>query len=73
MDLSSLLASLFICGRPSPPALLTIESVPASVAEGGSVLLLVHSLPDNLQSLLWYKGLTVFNKVEIARPRTAKK
>ncbi|EDL23084.1 mCG3735, partial [Mus musculus] len=65
-------SSLFICGRPSPPALLTIESVPASVAEGGSVLLLVHSLPDNLQSLLWYKGLTVFNKVEIARHRTVK-
>ena len=72
MDLSSFLASLFICGHPSFPAKFTIESVPASVAEGGSVLLLVHSLPDNLQSLLWYKGLTVFNKVEIARHRTVK-
>ena len=72
MDLSSLLASLFICGRPSPPALLTIESVPASVAEGGSVLLRVHNLPEHLQSLFWYKGLTMFNKVEIARHRTAK-
>nr|CAA66792.1 pregnancy-specific glycoprotein [Mus musculus] len=65
-------SSLFICGRPSPPALLTIESVPASVAEGGSVLLRVHNLPEHLQSLFWYKGLTMFNKVEIARHRTAK-
>ena len=73
MDLSSLLASLFICGRPSPPALLTIESVPASVAEGGSVLLLVHNLSEYLRLFFSYKGLTVFNKVEIARPRTAKK
>ena len=72
MDLSSFLASLFICGRPSFPAKFTIESVPASVAEGGSVLLLVHSLPEHLQLFFSYKGVILFNKVEIARPRTAK-
>ena len=73
MDLSSFLATLFICGHPSFPAKLTIESVPASVAEGGSVLLLVHNLSEYLRLFFSYKGLTVFNKVEIARPRTAKK
>ena len=73
MDLSSLLASLFICGRPTTLVGPTIELVPASVAEGGSVLLLVHNIPKYLQSLFWYKGLIVFNKVEIARYRRAKK
>ena len=72
MDLSSLLASWYICGSPSPPTQPSIESVPLSVAEGGSVLLLVQNLPEYLQSLFWYKGLIVFNKVEIARQRRAK-
>ena len=72
MTLCSLLASRYICGRPSPPAQPTVESVPPSVAEGGSILLLVHNLPEHLQSFFWYKGLVVFNKVEIARYRTAK-
>ncbi|NP_473401.1 pregnancy-specific beta-1-glycoprotein 25 [Mus musculus] len=65
-------SSTFICGHPFFPAKLTIESVPPSVAAGGSVLLRVHNLPEHLQSLFWYKGLIVFNKVEIARYRTAK-
>ncbi|XP_021010179.1 pregnancy-specific glycoprotein 22-like, partial [Mus caroli] len=65
--------SLFICGRPSFPAKLTIESVPPSVATGGSVLLLVHNLPEYLQLFFSYKGVILFNnKVEIARPRPAK-
>ena len=72
MDLSPLLASQYICGSPSPPTQPSIESVPLSVAEGGSVLLLVQNLPEYLQSLFWYKGLIVFNKVEIARQRRAK-
>ncbi|CAO2626849.1 Pregnancy-specific glycoprotein 22 [Lemmus lemmus] len=45
----------------------TIESVPPSVAEGESVLLVVHSLPENLRSLFWYKGVTVFKNHEVAR------
>ena len=72
MDLSSFLASLFICGHPSFPAKFTIESVPASVAEGGSVLLLVHNLPEYSQLFSWYKGLTLFNEVEIAEYKIAK-
>ncbi|NP_001025064.1 pregnancy-specific beta-1-glycoprotein 26 [Mus musculus] len=66
-------SSLFICGRPTTLVGPTIELVPASVAAGGSVLLLVHNIPKYLQSLFWYKGLIVFNKVEIARYRRAKK
>ncbi|XP_021010210.1 pregnancy-specific glycoprotein 22-like isoform X2 [Mus caroli] len=65
-------SSLFTCGRPPFPAKLTIESVPPSVAEGGSVLLLVHNLPEYSQLFFWYKGLTLFNEVEIAEYRIAK-
>ncbi|XP_021075399.1 pregnancy-specific glycoprotein 22-like isoform X2 [Mus pahari] len=65
-------SSLFICGHPTTLVPPSIESVPASVAAQGSVILLVHNLPKYLQSLFWYKGLIVFNKVEIARYRTAK-
>lgn len=72
MDLSSLLASLFICGHPSFPAKLTIESVPPSVAEGGSVLLRVHNLQDKLRGLSWYKGAHVSRNLEIARQIIAK-
>ena len=32
-----------------------------------SVLLLVHNLPKNLQSLFWYKGMIVSRKLEVAR------
>ena len=66
-------SSLFICGRSTTLEGPTIELVPTSVAAGGSVLLLVHNIPKYLQSLFWYKGLIVFNKVEIARYRRAKK
>jgi hypothetical protein len=72
MDLSSLLASHFTCGRPSFPAKLTIESVPPRVAEGGSVFLRVHNLPEYLQLFFWYKGVIMTNKVEIVRHRTLK-
>nr|AAF04463.1 pregnancy specific glycoprotein 18 [Mus musculus] len=65
-------SSLFICVRPTTLISPTIELVPASVAAGGSILLLVHNIPKYLQSLFWYKGLIAFNKVEIARYRTAK-
>ncbi|XP_036032652.1 pregnancy-specific glycoprotein 22-like [Onychomys torridus] len=59
--------SLFTCGHPPPSAQPTIESVPPSVAEGGSVLLLVHNLPENLQALYWYKGVIAYKTFEIAR------
>lgn len=64
--------SLFICGHPSFPAKLTIESVPPSVAEGGSVLLRVHNLQDKLRGLSWYKGAHVSRNLEIARQIIAK-
>ncbi|XP_028635344.1 pregnancy-specific glycoprotein 22-like [Grammomys surdaster] len=64
--------SHFICGRPYQPAQLTIESVPPRVAEGGSVLLLVHNLQDKLRGLSWYKGASVSRKFEIARQIIAK-
>ncbi|XP_038195061.1 pregnancy-specific glycoprotein 22-like [Arvicola amphibius] len=60
-------ASLFTCGHPPPSAQPTIELVPPSVAEGASVLLLVHNLPENLKYLLWYKGVFAVKEFEVAR------
>ncbi|XP_052028121.1 carcinoembryonic antigen-related cell adhesion molecule 5-like [Apodemus sylvaticus] len=60
-------SSLWICEHPSPYAKLTIESVPPSIAEGGSVLLLVQNLPKNLLSLYWYKGVIAVKKFEVAK------
>ncbi|XP_026633780.1 pregnancy-specific glycoprotein 22-like [Microtus ochrogaster] len=59
--------SLLNCGRPPSSAQPTIESVPPRVAEGSSVLLLVHNLPENLLALFWYRGIVVFKNLEIAR------
>lgn len=53
-------------------AQLTAESVPTSVAEGASVLLLVHNLPENLRAIFWYKGAIVFKDLEVARYMIAK-
>lgn len=61
------LASLWTCEHPSPHAKLTIESVPPGISEGGSVLLLVKNLPQNLLSLFWYKGVIAVKKFEVAR------
>uniref|UniRef100_A0A8C6GZA8 CEA cell adhesion molecule 5 n=1 Tax=Mus spicilegus TaxID=10103 RepID=A0A8C6GZA8_MUSSI len=60
-------SSLWTCEHPSPHAKLTIESVPPGISEGGSVLLLVKNLPQNLLSLFWYKGVIAVKKFEIAR------
>ena len=46
-------------------ARLSIESVPPSIVGGESVLLLVHNLPKNLQSLFWYKGVIAEEKSEL--------
>ncbi|XP_028712012.1 LOW QUALITY PROTEIN: carcinoembryonic antigen-related cell adhesion molecule 3-like [Peromyscus leucopus] len=59
--------SLVDCGHHLTSAQPTIESVPPSVAEGSSVLLLVHNLPQNLLAFFWYKGMVVFNNLEISR------
>ncbi|XP_040590621.1 carcinoembryonic antigen-related cell adhesion molecule 3-like [Mesocricetus auratus] len=45
----------------------TIESVPPSAAEGGSALLVVHSLPKNILAIYWYKGTIVIKDHEIAK------
>ncbi|XP_028617500.1 carcinoembryonic antigen-related cell adhesion molecule 5-like, partial [Grammomys surdaster] len=49
----------------SSTAQLSIEPLPPSVAEGESVLLLVHNLPKNLLSLFWYKGMIAVKKFEL--------
>ncbi|XP_059109536.1 carcinoembryonic antigen-related cell adhesion molecule 3-like [Peromyscus eremicus] len=48
-------------------AQLTIESVPPRIAEGGSVLLVAHNLPNNHRSFYWYKGVIVSKKYEIGK------
>ncbi|XP_005081949.2 pregnancy-specific glycoprotein 22-like [Mesocricetus auratus] len=58
---------LWNCGRHATSAQPTIESVPPSVAEGGNVTLLIHNLPENLEGFVWFKGISVFWKNEIAR------
>ncbi|EDM08268.1 rCG54519, isoform CRA_a [Rattus norvegicus] len=55
------------CGPLSPSVQLTIESVPPNVADGGSVLLVVHNLPENLRAFFWYKGMIVSRNLEVAR------
>lgn len=46
--------------------------MPTSTAEGESVLLLVHNLPENLRAIFWYKGVIVFKDLEVARYVIAK-
>ncbi|XP_076424867.1 cell adhesion molecule CEACAM3-like isoform X2 [Peromyscus maniculatus bairdii] len=65
-------ASLLNCGHPLTSAQPTIESVPHRVTEGSSVLLVVHNLPENLQTLFWYKGIIVFKNHEVGRHIIAK-
>ncbi|XP_042128586.1 cell adhesion molecule CEACAM3-like isoform X1 [Peromyscus maniculatus bairdii] len=64
--------SLLNCGHPLTSAQPTIESVPHRVTEGSSVLLVVHNLPENLQTLFWYKGIIVFKNHEVGRHIIAK-
>ncbi|OBS81478.1 hypothetical protein A6R68_20320, partial [Neotoma lepida] len=66
-SLSSLLAFLWNCGRVSTSGQPTIEPVPPIVAEGGSVLLLIHNLPENLEVFIWFKGINVLWSHEVAR------
>ncbi|XP_028716938.1 carcinoembryonic antigen-related cell adhesion molecule 3-like [Peromyscus leucopus] len=55
------------CGYHPTSAQLTIESVPPRIAEGGSVLLVPHNLPENHRSFYWYKGVIELKKYEIAK------
>uniref|UniRef100_A0A8C2LLA5 Ig-like domain-containing protein n=1 Tax=Cricetulus griseus TaxID=10029 RepID=A0A8C2LLA5_CRIGR len=54
------------CGCPSTCAQITIESVPSSIVEGESVLLVVYNLPENLRAFFWYKGGIVSKNIEVA-------
>ncbi|XP_051017961.1 pregnancy-specific glycoprotein 22-like [Acomys russatus] len=60
-------APSWICEPPPISDKLTVESVPPSVAEGASVMLLVHNLPPNLLAFSWYKGVFLFEYDEIVR------
>ncbi|CAH7392795.1 pregnancy-specific glycoprotein 22 [Phodopus roborovskii] len=66
-------AFLWNCGRFATPGQPTIESVPPTIAEGGSVLLLVRNPPENIIAFAWFKGMTVIKTQEIARYITDKK
>ncbi|XP_005081890.1 pregnancy-specific glycoprotein 22-like [Mesocricetus auratus] len=45
------------CCKPFTSAQVTIESKPQYAAEGKSVLLLVHNLPEDVQIFSWYKSV----------------
>ncbi|XP_036032648.1 carcinoembryonic antigen-related cell adhesion molecule 3-like [Onychomys torridus] len=49
------------------PIKLTIESMPHNVVEGENALLLVHNIPEDLRSFVWYKGIPIVNKHIIAQ------
>ncbi|XP_069314627.1 carcinoembryonic antigen-related cell adhesion molecule 6-like isoform X3 [Eulemur rufifrons] len=51
-----LTVSLVTFWNPPATAQLTVESVPPSAVEGKDVLLLVHSLPQNIYGYNWYRG-----------------
>ncbi|XP_041510525.1 pregnancy-specific glycoprotein 22-like [Microtus oregoni] len=56
-------APLWKCGLLDTSLQPTIESVPPSVAEGGSVLLLVRNIPENSVGFAWFKGMTAFKNL----------
>ncbi|EGW15145.1 Carcinoembryonic antigen-related cell adhesion molecule 5 [Cricetulus griseus] len=58
--------TLSTCCRDLTSAQVTIESMPRYVAEGGSVLLLVHNLPEDLRGFSWYKSLNSTDDFKIA-------
>ncbi|XP_051017959.1 pregnancy-specific glycoprotein 22-like [Acomys russatus] len=59
--------TLWMCEHPSISGKLTVESVPPSVAEGASVMLLVHHLPPNLLGFSWYRGVFLSEVREVSR------
>ena len=55
--LNFLLASLLTFWHLSTTAHVITVSVPPLVAEGDDVLFLVHNLPEEIKSFVWFKGL----------------
>ncbi|XP_075849253.1 cell adhesion molecule CEACAM4-like isoform X2 [Microcebus murinus] len=51
-----LTVSLLTFWNPPATAQLSVESVPLNAVEGKDVLLLVHNLPQDAFSYVWYKG-----------------
>ncbi|XP_052028123.1 pregnancy-specific glycoprotein 22-like [Apodemus sylvaticus] len=49
--------SPFQCCNPTTSSKLMVEAVPRYAAEGESVLLLVHNLPEELISFTWYNSM----------------
>ncbi|KAL1765590.1 carcinoembryonic antigen-related cell adhesion molecule 5-like [Sigmodon hispidus] len=64
---------LWTCGHLGASSKPTIESVPPSIAEGESVLLLVHNSPENNVGYIWLKWITENKRVEVARYTLDKK
>ncbi|XP_042125638.2 pregnancy-specific glycoprotein 22-like [Peromyscus maniculatus bairdii] len=58
---------LWTCGHHATSVQPSIESVPPSVAEGGSVLLLVHNPPLNIIAFVWFKWVNSFRKLELVK------
>lgn len=71
--LLSLPASLSLCCDTLDSAQLSIDPVPQHAAEGGSVLLQVHNLPEGLQAFSWYKGVLSTQDFKIAEYSIATK
>ncbi|XP_005372239.2 pregnancy-specific glycoprotein 22-like, partial [Microtus ochrogaster] len=60
-------AFLWKCGRLATFGQTTIESVPSSITEGGSVLLLVHNPPENILGFVWFKGMADYKNIVATR------
>ncbi|KAL6030688.1 hypothetical protein STEG23_037414 [Scotinomys teguina] len=60
-------AFLWKCGRLTTSALSSIESVPPIVAEGKSVLLLIHNPPENIEGFMWFKGMAVLKNLLVVQ------
>ncbi|XP_049987985.1 carcinoembryonic antigen-related cell adhesion molecule 6-like [Alexandromys fortis] len=59
--------SLTIFWSSSTTPEVTVEAVPPHVDKGKSVVLLVHDMPEKVQSFSWYKGEHMIEDNEIAR------
>ncbi|XP_032751988.1 pregnancy-specific glycoprotein 22-like [Rattus rattus] len=51
-----LTASLLTCWHLSTTSQVTIELMPLQVVEGEDVFFLVHNLPENVTTFVWFKG-----------------
>ncbi|KAK7804652.1 hypothetical protein U0070_016165, partial [Myodes glareolus] len=64
---------LWKCGRLATSSQPTIESLPPSVAEGRSVLLLVRNPPENIIGFVWFKGMVAVKNILAIRHIPARK